>query len=637
MTGLPQALAAYQAGRLDEALALALLLRDRPGAPEPMAEALIGTILLKHGDRAGAAHAFCLAAEAAEPADAAQAAHFLKLAATLAMQAGESELLSRIGLKAARANLADRVFVLTMAKRLLESFTPEAFAAVEELIPALDRANGEALHFAAQFYRARWNLPALKAVLDEAERSMPQDVALAGLGFLAAHDMADLAAIARHQALMHQPDTAFAATLLAHEPALARLVWCDDAALLAKPVLEQAALAPSLAARPARRALRQTGKRLHIGYLSSDFSAHATMTLFLDSLLAHDRERFEITLFCHTPEKAAESQRHFPDLIRKDIVPVRQMSDAEAAAEIDAHGVDILVDLKGHTPGARLAIVNLSSAPVKATYLGFPGPVSGVDLDYAIVDPVIAPESDQPFYRENFCRLPDCYQANSAASRPRPAPACRADHGLPDDRFVFASFNGVHKITPETLRLWAGVLQAVPDSLFWLLAPEEIARANLIFAFAGEGIGPERLIFADRMDYADHVSRLALADLALDTFPYNGHTTTSDMLWAGLPVLTKRGSVFAARVSESLLRAAGLPELVAGDAADFITRAQRLADNPQALTHLRQRLKDALATAPLFDSARFTRHLERAYEMMAERARQGLEPAPIDVFHSTPV
>jgi len=626
-TSLEAAIAAYKAGDLQAALATAQAVAARLTPQRAMAHALAGNILVKLGDKKAAAKAF----EQAANAKPSEAATFLKLATALFSQAGEMDEINRIGLQAALLNHEDKAFVFTMAQALIAPWDKAARAAVVQLIPYLDRSSAPAMVFAAGLLRANWQLEPLKALLDECRQTLPDDVGLEGLRFHAAHDIVDLETISRHQALAQNPDDPYTVALLAHEPALVRLLWCEDEALQAKPVREHLALVESYAARPPRRRVSAQDERLHIGYLSSDFHAHATMTLFLDSLVAHDRDRFRISLLCHTAEAHLADQQAMPPVLRGELVGLRNLSDAEAAAEIDARGVDILVDLKGHTPGARLGIVNLSSAPVKATYLGFPGPVSGVDLDYALSDRIVTPDSAADFYTEKFCRLPDSYQANSAASRPQPKPARRSDHGLPDDAFVFASFNGVQKITPQTLALWLRVLHAVPGSLIWVLCPELFARDNLRAALAKGGIDPARMVFAGRTDYGEHVHRLPLADLALDTFPYNGHTTTSDMLWTGLPVLTKRGTCFAARVSQSLLTAVGLPELVAEDEADFVRLATELAGDPARIAALKRHLVAARGTAPLFDSTRFTRHLERAYQAMAARARAALAPDHIDV------
>lgn len=628
MSKVQAAVRAYQAGDLDDALSKARAVPAKNRAEHAMAQALVGNILAKRGDRVGAAFAF----EAAAAGNSEQAGVFLKLAATLLQQANAVEPLRRIGLKAALANRADAEFVLSMAQVVVEPWDAPAREAACSLVPFMDRHSGPAMFFAANLLQMHGALEAMDSLLAEISHTLPNDVVIEVVRLSSAHVRADFATIFRHQQMMQDLSIPFNLAVLEREDALNRVFWCEDEALQAQPNLQSRSLTDSFAARPRlRRRCRASGERLHIGYLSSDFSAHATMMLMLDGLMAHDRTRFDITLFCYTEAKAAAAQAQMPEQLRREIVSVRALSDTEAAAEIDRRGVDILVDLKGHTFGARLAIVNLSTAPVKATWLGFPGAVSGVDLDYVISDPIVTPDTSAPFYAEKFCRLPETYQPNSTSSRPAPMPTTRQHYGLPDNAFILASFNGVQKITPETVRLWARILITVPESLLWIMCWDSFARKNLRKAFEAQGIDPARLYFADKQDYALHVNRLPLADLALDSFPCNGHTTTSDMLWAGLPVVTKKGGSFAARVSESLLGAIGLGDLVADDDDAFVALALQLANDAARLQAVKQRLKDNRLTAPLFDTERLMRHLERAYEMMADRARAGLAPDHMDV------
>jgi predicted O-linked N-acetylglucosamine transferase (SPINDLY family) len=317
--------------------------------------------------------------------------------------------------------------------------------------------------------------------------------------------------------------------------------------------------------------------------------------------------------------------------VRNKVVRIADCTDKQAAALITEHEIDILVDLKGHTLLARLGIVNLADAPVKATWFGFPGSVHGVDFDYAITDPVVTPDSSIPSFEEKLARLPEAYQPNRSINRPLPLRLDRHSAGLPDDKFVFASFNAIYKITPQTVVAWARILQAVPDSVFWILCPAQAAQRNLIRALANAGVTEERVIFASHASHDKHIDRLALADLALDTFPYNGHTTTSDVLWAGVPVVGWKGQSFASRVSASLLSANGLDELIAGGEDEFCRLAIELTRDPEKLAAYRRQIEDGRFTKPLFDSARFTLHLERAYEEMAARARRGEAPDHFDV------
>lgn len=629
--GFEQALKEYQAGRLAEALRLAqgVLAQGEPG--EPALFALIGNIQFKSGNRSEAALAFARAADIVDDEiDGKAAAAYLKLTVTLAHAAGLFDLIASIGLRAVRLNPGSPDLTFAVASAL---FRAGRFAEMEPLLEGLDRGNDRHMALIVNHHRLTGRFEALSAELDRALAERPDALFLNVSKFAVAREVLDFPSIARHEALMRTPDAPFSAALIAAEPALGRILWCDDEALNARPSQEASSLAatlPSVTGRR-RRAFSAPGERIRIGYLSNDFCAHATMTLFLEVMAGHDPKRFDVTLFCHTERHAAAQQAAWPDDLRARIVPVGPLTDEAAAALIAERGIDILVDLKGHTMGARLGIVNLSDAPVKVTYLGFPGSVTGVDLDYVITDPIITPDSAKPFYAEKLCRLPESYQPNNWRTRPRPKPMERSDAGLPEDAFVFASFNASYKITPSTLSLWVAVLAAVPDSLLWILCRLPQARRNLQAEMTRHGIDPARLVFADHRPYPAHVSRLPLADLALDTRPWNGHTTTSDMLWAGLPVLSSRGQTFASRVSASLLTALGLPELIAESDGDFVDKAVMMARDPYALTALRARLDAARFTAPLFDNARFCRHLERAYEAMAVRARAGLPPDHLDI------
>jgi predicted O-linked N-acetylglucosamine transferase (SPINDLY family) len=382
----------------------------------------------------------------------------------------------------------------------------------------------------------------------------------------------------------------------------------------------------------ARRSMPHSWReRIRVGYLSNDFSSvHATMQLLRNVLELHDRTRFDITLYCYTPQDLVDRD----DGGRADwgrIVPIGALSNEEAANRIREDGVDILVDLKGHTGNSRSAILNLAPAPLQVGWLGFPGSIVNVDLDYVIGDPIVLPDTAKPFYHEKFARLPDSYQPNDQAHRPLPVPLTRRQLGLPEDRFVLASFNANRKISRETLDLWAHALLRIPGSILWVMVHHDIGRRNFISAMRERRIDPSRIVFADNVPYAEHIARAQGADLALDTFPYNGHTTTSDMLWAGVPVVTKRGSNFASRVSESLLNAVGVPELVAENSGAFCAIAEKIATEKNYLKALRHHLEDKRGSMPLFDPDLFCRHLEEAFLQMAHRARNDLPPVHFNV------
>jgi predicted O-linked N-acetylglucosamine transferase (SPINDLY family) len=246
-------------------------------------------------------------------------------------------------------------------------------------------------------------------------------------------------------------------------------------------------------------------------------------------------------------------------------------------------------------------------------------------------DRFVTPDASKPFYHEKFCRLPDSYQPNDNIFRARPETPSRAALGLPEDRTILGFFNATRKITPLTFRLIVRSLEACPRSVLWILFLNDFARGNFLGAVTKAGIDPARIILAPKARYADHIARLGAVDVALDSFPYNGHTTTSDLLWAGVPVVTYKGSHFASRVSESLLNALGVPELVTDDQEQYIGLIRHLATDDQARLSIRDRIAANRTTTPLFDTVRFTRHLERAFEMMADRARNGLAPDHIDV------
>nr|WP_280923348.1 hypothetical protein [Rhizobium halophytocola] len=373
------------------------------------------------------------------------------------------------------------------------------------------------------------------------------------------------------------------------------------------------------------------GEKIRIGYLSNDFwDDHATMRLFQSVLTAHDSARFEVTLFCYTNARFVG----FDGGGRADwgrIVRLEKLSDQAAADAIRAAGIDILVDLKGHSADSRSRLMNRPLAPVHVAWLGFPGTGVNVDCDYVIGDPVVLPQTAQAHYREAFCRLPESYQPNDPHRRPLPDPLPRETLGLPADAVVFANFCSPRKNSLESMALWARVLQRCESAVYWMMVDGDAEQASTRRHFASLGIDPARILFAPKMAYHAHLARAQAADACLDTFPYNGHTTTSDMLWAGVPVVTKRGTNFASRVSESLLKAIGLPELVADDAEGFIDLCAALASDRARIAELKQRLAANRMSTPLFDADRFCRHLEQAYGTMTERAKAGLEPQAFDV------
>jgi predicted O-linked N-acetylglucosamine transferase (SPINDLY family) len=417
------------------------------------------------------------------------------------------------------------------------------------------------------------------------------------------------------------------------ETLLNHIAWCGDEAMNQAVTHMQNATAFTEESRARRRAQPHVfGEKPRVGYLSSDLAdCHATTILMQGMFDYHDSDALDFTFFCFSSEELIASDFKFRHRHAARIVPIGHLSTQQAHDVIRAHNIDILVDLKGHTMGAWIDLVNSGPAPIQVAYIGFPGSGNGIDCDYILSDPIVTPLSSERYYHEKFCLLPECYQPNDNLNRTLLPPTPRALLGLPDDKFIFNSSNTIRKITPETFDLWMKILKLTDNSLLWMIGERPESNSNFIDSVAKAGVDPARVIFAPRATYNDHIARMPAADLGLDTFPYNGHTTTSDALWAGLPVLTKKGTNFASRVSESLLNALGIPELVATNDADFINMAVRLSQNPDELLAIRQRIHANRLMAPLFDSERSARHVEAAYRMMIERAAQGLPPDHLHV------
>ena len=366
-------------------------------------------------------------------------------------------------------------------------------------------------------------------------------------------------------------------------------------------------------------------EKRRIGYFSADFHNHATMHLLAGVLECHDRDAFEIHAFSYGPEnedamraRARATVDQFHDCAR--------LSDGAIIAAARKAGLDIAIDLKGYTQDARLAPFGARLAPVQVSYLGYPGTVGAAFLDYILADATVLPMDQQRFYDEKIVHLPDSYQANDDRRVIAPETSSRADAGLPADGFVYCCFNNSYKITPEIFASWMRILSGVPGSVLWLLANDATSMARLSEAAQGQGVDPSRLVFGPALPAPQHLARHRLADLFLDTLPYNAHTTASDALWAGLPVLTQMGQAFAGRVAASLLNGVGLPEMITRDASAYEALAIEIGRDAARAHALKAKLAAAIPTAPLFNTPRFTRHLESAYRMMWQRHAAGLAP-----------
>jgi len=381
---------------------------------------------------------------------------------------------------------------------------------------------------------------------------------------------------------------------------------------------------------PPRSTAPRTGNRIRIGYCSADFYDHATAHLAAGLFERHDRSRFEIIAYSFGPDDGSECRRRLLAAFDR-FVDVRAESFQATARRIAGDGIDILVDLKGYTGGARSEIFALRPAPLQVNFLGYPGTTGAGFMDYIIADRIVVPAEDRRWYAEHVVWMPSSYQVNDDRQPVAPDSPARAECGLPATGAVLACFNHSYKIDAAVFAAWMRILAAVPGAVLWLLEKYPAARAALEAAAERQGIARTRLVFSPRVPKARHLARLRHADLFLDTWRCNAHTTASDALWVDVPVVTRAGSGFATRVAASLVRAVGLPDLVARDADDYVGQAVALARAPERVRELKQTLAAGKLTRPLFDTARYTRDLERAYATMWARHERGEPPSPIEL------
>lgn len=370
--------------------------------------------------------------------------------------------------------------------------------------------------------------------------------------------------------------------------------------------------------------------RITVGYLSNTFRNHPGGHLIAGLFQHHDKQRFRVICYSYGEDdqsyfrkKAEENSDLFRD--------IRSLDDLAVAKVIYADDVDILVDLRGHTGGSRMGICAMRPAPVQVVYLGCPS-TSGADFfDYLIADPVVIPREDLPYYSEKIVYMPDCYQITNNEQSISDETITRKDQGLPEEGIVFCSFNTAYKIEPVMFDCWADILKQVPQSALWLLKDSDLMVENLQAEIVARGLSTDRLVFAERMSKERHLKRMSLADLALDTRIYTGHTTTSDALWAGVPVITMEGGHFASRVSSSILKAAGLPELVADTLDDFKRLATDFAENRDKLVALKHKIQRGKKTCHLFNTPCFASNLEKAYLIMWTRFVSGESHGMIEI------
>jgi protein O-GlcNAc transferase len=384
------------------------------------------------------------------------------------------------------------------------------------------------------------------------------------------------------------------------------------------------------AAEPLWRGERYRHAKIRIAYVSADFHEHATAYLMAQLFELHDRTAFETVALSFGPEGSGVMRPRLERAFDR-FLDVRGKSDREAAQALRDLEIDIAVDLKGYTTDARPGIFAHRGAPLQVSYLGYPGTMGAPCIDYILADAHIVPSGHDRFYSEKVVRLPHSYQVNDRTRAIVESTPPRAELGLPETGFVFCSFNNSFKIAPPVFDIWMRLLRRVPGSVLWLLEGNADAAAHLKREAEARGVSATRLVFAPRMELAEHLARHRQADLFLDTFPYNAHTTASDALWAGLPLVTCMGETFASRVAGSLLHAAGLPELVTHNLDDYEALALKLAAEPDMLSGIKTKLASNRDTCPQFDTDRSRRHIEKAYTTMLERQSRGEPPASFDV------
>lgn len=427
-------------------------------------------------------------------------------------------------------------------------------------------------------------------------------------------------ALARNE---RTPETPFGSLMRCHAPAqrlqIAR-AWARNIAPQTSPVQHRFSFEG-----------RDRGKpKIKVGYVSPDFRHHPVARTVCDLFALHNRERFEVVAYsCGKDDGSPYRARVLANC--DAFVDIAPLSHLDAAQRIYADGVDVLIDLAGHTADNRMEVFALRPAPIQASYLGFPGTTGADFIEYIIADSNVAPQDHRAYYSEEIVHMPHSFLVSNRSGRTANKSVQRRHCELPEEGFVFCSFSSMHKLEPTMFTLWMDILRQVPGAVLWLPYDNDFARKNLQREAEARGVEKERLVFASKLPYKQHLERLGLAQLGLDTRVYNGGATTIDALAEGVPVITLRGHHFASRMGTSILSAVGLPELVAESLEEYRTHAVRLAREPRALEAARRRLLANRLTEPLFDMARFARNLERAYLQMWELFAAGEKPRQIVV------
>lgn len=611
----------YQKGHYTRALETLNSVLDVDTSPKVYA--LLAKTLLKLGFRQDAAKAYGLAGRQTPIRE-----DYLREAMMLHFDDGNEQEVISIGNQIFPLALKDPDVAFVLAAIFLRRQQKELLGGLKKVL-----ANGghlKHLLMASKLLTDDLNDDGNWHIVSTLFKKDPANITFRTLYLIFCREISDLASVDVHAAPIMAATAAGKLDYVKLDNPFFHLHWCGDEALNKLAVHDTSPL-PAGHANARRKAPHTWSDKIRIGYLSADFwPDHATMKLLQRILELHDKQKFEITLFDHSRIEAQKAV-DFDYSTWGKMVDVRNMSDREAAQLIRDHKIDILVDLKGHTKETRVGILNHMAAPLQVSWLGFPGTTINIDLDYMIGDHFVMPDHSKQHFHEKLCRLPETYQPNDPTHRPIPRPTTRAEHGLPENAFVFASFNGNRKITSQMLDIWCNILRRTKNSVLWLICNGPRAENHLAQRFDERGINRKRVIFTTRIPYHLHMDRQQLADLGLDTFPVNGHTTTSEQLWGGLPVLTVKGTNFASRVSESLLNAIGVPELVTPDLQGYEDLAVELCNNPERVVAFKERLIENRYIKPLFDAERFCHHLETGYTLMVDRAKAGLEPDHIDV------
>ena len=370
--------------------------------------------------------------------------------------------------------------------------------------------------------------------------------------------------------------------------------------------------------------------KIRVAYLSADFCEHPVSFLMTGVFERHDKSRFDVTGISLGPDDNSEIRQRLKATFER-FIDAKTFSDEQIANLVRSSEVDILVDLMGFTAGARTGVFARRPAPVQVNYLGYPATMGAEYIDYIIGDRIVIPEDKQEFYEEKIVYLPNSFHPTDQDRRISDKEFLRTDAGLPHEGFVFCCFNANYKITPDVFDIWMRILKKVEDGVLWLVVENPTAKSNLRSEAVTRGVNAERLIFAPRMSLPEHQSRLRLADLFLDTLPYNAGTTASDMLWAGLPVLTRIGDTFVGRMAASVLNAIGLPELITTTLEAYEQMAIDLAMHSEKLAVIKRKLAENRLNTPLFDTKLFTKHIEAAYSIMWERYQRGAPPESFSV------